>query len=92
MCKQIFISALTVNDSQDKEKVRAWEKPENSYTHNLELSHNTWTVEFLIIIFSISGIVLLIGQLADGVSTVFVGYFSDTKDDLWLCNKIGKRK
>ena len=43
-------------------------------------------------IFLITGIVLLIGQLADGVSTVFVGYFSDTKDDLWLCNKIGKRK
>ena len=78
----------------NRDNVCSLEKPENSYssTHNLELSHNTWTVELLIMIFLITGIVLLIGQLADGVSTVFVGYFSDTKDDLWLCNKIGKRK
>ena len=33
-----------------------------------------------------------LGQLADGASTVFVGYFSDAKDDLWLCNTIGNRR
>ena len=35
---------------------------------------------------------LFSGQLADGASTVFVGYFSDAKDDLFLCNRIGNRK
>ena len=39
-----------------------------------------------------SGIIMLIGQLADGFSTVFVGIFSDSGDDLWLCNKVGQRK
>ena len=32
------------------------------------------------------------GQIADGLSTLFVGYFSDDGDDLWLCYKYGKRK
>ena len=34
-----------------------------------------------------AGVVLFTGQIADGVSTVFVGYFSDNGDDMWLCNR-----
>ena len=32
-----------------------------------------------------SGVILTSGQVADGLSTVFVGYFSDQGDDLPLC-------
>ena len=39
-----------------------------------------------------AGVILFTGQIADGLSTLFVGYFSDNGDDLWLCNKYGKRK
>jgi len=39
-----------------------------------------------------SGLLVLIGQIADGFSTVFVGVFSDKGDDLWLCNRFGQRK
>ena len=39
-----------------------------------------------------AGVILLTGQLADGISTLFVGYFSDKGDDLWLCSRYGKRK
>ena len=34
----------------------------------------------------------MIGQLADRLSTVFVGIFSDNGDDLCLCNYLGQRK
>ena len=39
-----------------------------------------------------AGLLVLIGQIADGFSTVFVGVFSDKGDDLWLCNRFGQRK
>jgi len=39
-----------------------------------------------------SGLLVLIGQIADGFSTVFVGIYSDQGDDLWLCNRLGQRK
>ncbi|TRY78511.1 hypothetical protein TCAL_08125 [Tigriopus californicus] len=39
-----------------------------------------------------SGVVLFTGQMADGLATPFVGYFSDQGDDLTLCHKYGKRK
>lgn len=39
-----------------------------------------------------SGVVLFTGQIADGLATPFVGYFSDQGDDLALCHKYGKRK
>ena len=32
-----------------------------------------------------SGVILTSGQIADGLSTVFVGYFSDQGDDMRLC-------
>uniref|UniRef100_T1JDD2 Major facilitator superfamily associated domain-containing protein n=1 Tax=Strigamia maritima TaxID=126957 RepID=T1JDD2_STRMM len=40
---------------------------------------------------SLSGIVLLIGQIADGLSTPFVGFESDRLDGFWLF-KYGRRK
>ena len=39
-----------------------------------------------------AGVILMIGQLADGFSTVFVGIFSDSGDDYWLCLRYGTRK
>ena len=44
------------------------------------------TLRYLIILFSI------LGQIADGISTVFVGIYSDSGDDFWLCNRLGQRK
>ncbi|KAJ9577733.1 hypothetical protein L9F63_005726, partial [Diploptera punctata] len=38
-----------------------------------------------------SGIILLVGQIADGVSTPFVGVQSDIDDDFWLF-RYGRRK
>ena len=32
------------------------------------------------------------GQIADGLSTLFVGFFMDAGDNFWLCNRYGKRK
>lgn len=39
-----------------------------------------------------AGTILLIGQIVDGISTVFVGLCVDKQNDFWLCNRIGKRK
>ena len=39
-----------------------------------------------------AGVILFIGQIADGISTLFVGFFSDRGDDYWLCRKFGRRK
>ena len=39
-----------------------------------------------------AGTILLIGQIIDGISTVFVGICVDKANDFWLCNRIGKRK
>jgi len=39
-----------------------------------------------------AGVLLFIGQIADGISTVFVGIYSDSGDDFWLCNRLGQRK
>ncbi|CAG9854333.1 unnamed protein product [Phyllotreta striolata] len=38
-----------------------------------------------------TGIILLIGQIADGLSTPFVGYHSDQSDGFWIC-RYGRRK
>jgi Na+/melibiose symporter-like transporter len=40
---------------------------------------------------SLSGVVLLVGQVADAVATPFIGLQSDRDDDFWLC-KYGRRK
>jgi Na+/melibiose symporter-like transporter len=40
---------------------------------------------------SLSGVVLLVGQVADAVATPFIGIQSDRDDDFWLC-KYGRRK
>lgn len=40
---------------------------------------------------SLAGAVVFVGQIADGLATPFVGYFSDRGDDFWFC-KYGKRK
>ena len=34
-----------------------------------------------------SGVVLTTGQIADGIATLGVGYFSDKNINLWLCAK-----
>ena len=36
---------------------------------------------------TLAGVVLFAGQIADGLATPFVGYFSDKGDDLFLCNR-----
>ena len=40
----------------------------------------------------LAGVLLTIGQFADGISTVFVGVFSDKGDNFRLCNQYGNRK
>ena len=39
-----------------------------------------------------AGLIVLIGQIADGISTVLVGVLSDREYDLWIYKKYGKRK
>jgi len=39
-----------------------------------------------------AGSLILFGQVADGLATVFVGIFSDKGDDFWLCTRFGNRK
>lgn len=55
----------------------------------------TYTLIFFskVLLFSeaLSGAVVLVGQVADGLATPFVGYFSDRGDDFWFC-KYGRRK
>jgi Na+/melibiose symporter-like transporter len=38
-----------------------------------------------------AGFLLLVGQIADGLSTPFVGFHSDQSDNFWLC-RYGRRK
>ncbi|XP_076054746.1 major facilitator superfamily domain-containing protein 12-like isoform X2 [Oratosquilla oratoria] len=51
------------------------------YFHHVLLFDNTY-----------AGLVLLIGQIADGLATPFVGRESDRQDDTAFCSKYGKRK
>ena len=39
-----------------------------------------------------AGLIVLIGQIADGISTVLVGVFSDQDHNLWIYINYGKRK
>ena len=39
-----------------------------------------------------AGTIMFIGQIMDGLATVFVGLCVDKQNDFWLCNLIGKRK
>ena len=39
-----------------------------------------------------SGLIVLGGQIADGLSTVLVGILSDKDSKFWLCVHYGKRK
>ena len=39
-----------------------------------------------------SGLIVLVGQIADGLSTVLVGVLSDKDSKFWLCVHYGKRK
>jgi len=41
---------------------------------------------------SMAGWVMVVGQLADGCATVFIGYFQDKGEDMWLCRVWNKRK
>ena len=41
---------------------------------------------------SLVGIIILIGQLADGFTSSTVGFLSDLHLNFWLCNKYGRRK
>ena len=38
------------------------------------------------------GIIILIGQIVDGLTSPIIGFLSDLNNDLWLCNKYGRRK
>ena len=39
-----------------------------------------------------AGIILNVGQVADGISTVIVGIYIDKRANFWLCNRFGSRK
>jgi len=39
-----------------------------------------------------SGLILLVGQVADGISTTVVGGLCDKPDNFWLCKKYGQKK
>lgn len=39
-----------------------------------------------------SGVILLVGQIADGISTTLVGGLMDKPDYFWLCRRYGQKK
>ena len=39
-----------------------------------------------------AGLIALVGQIADGISTVLVGVLSDKDTNSWICVRYGKRK
>lgn len=39
-----------------------------------------------------SGVILLVGQVADGISTTLVGGLCDRPDNFWLCRRYGQKK
>ena len=39
-----------------------------------------------------AGLILLVGQIADGIATLLVGFFSDRDANSSLCIRYGKRK
>ena len=39
-----------------------------------------------------AGLIVLVGQIADGLSTVLVGVFLDKNSTFWLCTHYGKKK
>lgn len=41
---------------------------------------------------TLAGVVLLVGQLADGISTPIVGILSDRENKIPMCAKYGRRK
>lgn len=41
---------------------------------------------------TLAGVILLVGQLADGVSTPIVGIFSDKENKIPICSRYGRRK
>ena len=41
---------------------------------------------------SMAGYFMVVGQLADGCATVFIGYFQDKGRDMWICRVYNKRK
>ncbi|XP_068212734.1 major facilitator superfamily domain-containing protein 12-like isoform X1 [Palaemon carinicauda] len=51
------------------------------YFHHVLLFNNT-----------LAGVVLLIGQVADGLATPFVGHEADRTDDLAFCSRYGRKK
>ena len=57
------------------------------FTYQLIFYHNVLGFESFL-----AGVLMAIGQLADGLSTVFVGIFSDGGGNFWLCNRYGNRK
>ena len=38
-----------------------------------------------------AGLIVLIGQIADGISTVLVGVLSDQEHNIWIYTRYGKR-
>ena len=39
-----------------------------------------------------AGLIILVGQIADGIFTILVGVLLDRKINFWICNKYGTRK
>jgi len=63
-----------------------------------DLTASVWVTYLLVFLVQVvklektlAGIVILVGQASDGISTIFIGYFSGFKYNLWLCNKVGNK-
>ena len=39
-----------------------------------------------------AGLIVLVAQISDGISTVLVGVLSDKEYNFWICVRYGKRK
>lgn len=65
-----------------------------------DMAGSMWFTYFLIFFHSVlkfdnvySGIILMVGQVSDGIATLFVGTFMEHSSfNKWLCQRYGKRK
>lgn len=95
------VASIKENDSKTKTKTKLsrWTLLSYGFGHVLnDLTSAMW-FSYLLVFFhyvlqfssSMSGIPLLIGQLADGIATPVIGILSDKGAGHWLC-KFGHRR
>jgi Na+/melibiose symporter-like transporter len=99
-CRGIFVKKRTFRIHEDVSKVRRLTKYGYGTGHILnDMCASLWFTYLLLFYMNViklgainAGIILLAGQIADGIATVVVGIVSDRKTNFGFCVRYGKRK